>query len=67
MNVKNRLTQLEKKVKPGGDLVKVITWGDGDDIRSEKITRAEYLKRYGRKPDPGVTVDWSGADEIDNP
>jgi hypothetical protein len=58
MNVKNRLAELEKKVRPGGDMIEIITWDADETIRSEKITRAEYLKRYGQEPKPGVSVDW---------
>lgn len=65
--INKRLEALEQAIHgddPGaGDLIELITveWGPGDEVvtHTERMTRQEFERRFGRKPgDQSIWFNW---------
>ena len=60
--INKRLEALEQAIH-ADDLIELVTieWGRGDELvtHTERMTRQEFERRYGRKPgDQSVWVNW---------
>jgi hypothetical protein len=64
-NAARRLDALDKTLGTTKecDQVQVIHWEADETIWSETLTREEYVERYGREPEPGISVDWGETNE----